>query len=130
VEGKNLQGSNVKGKNKQLAFVIWIFESDSLEEGAPLTTQERRAYLRHAYRPEFLYIVMQFYEMKEFKSESIDPKWLCRENQESTKHFSVKCNELLSCFTSRLFVLKDDNFIFSMYVCRLHNGGLLVTKCS
>jgi hypothetical protein len=51
-------------------------------------------------------VVMQFYEMKEFESESIDPKWLCRENQESTKHFSVKCNELLSCFTSRLFVLK------------------------
>jgi hypothetical protein len=56
--------------NKLLAFVMWIYVSDSLEEGAPLTTQERRAYLSHAYRSEFLYIVMQFYEMKEFGSES------------------------------------------------------------
>jgi hypothetical protein len=67
----------VKGTNKLLAFVMWIYGSDSLEEGAPLTTKERRAYLSHAYRSEFLYIVMQFYERKEFESVSIDQRWLC-----------------------------------------------------
>jgi hypothetical protein len=56
--------------NKLLAFVMWIYGSDSLEEGAPLTTQERRAYLSHAYRSECPYIVMQFYEMKESESVS------------------------------------------------------------
>jgi hypothetical protein len=60
----------VKGTNKLLTFVMWIYVPDSLEEGAPLTTQERRAYLSHAYRSEFPYIVMQFYEMKEFESVS------------------------------------------------------------
>jgi hypothetical protein len=67
-KGKTLEASNVKGTNKLLAFVMLIYGSDSLEEGAPLTTQERRAYLSHAYRLECPYIVMQFYEKKESES--------------------------------------------------------------
>jgi hypothetical protein len=69
---------------------MWIYGSDSLEEGAPLTTQERRAYLSHAYRSEFLYIFMQFYEMKEFESVSRPEMALSQESKEKKIPCQIK----------------------------------------
>jgi hypothetical protein len=116
--GRQKFGGFKREKNKLVALVMWIYGSDSLEEGAPLTTQERRAYLSHAYRSEFLYIVMQFQFFMKGKNSNpnLDPRWL---SQESTKNALAKLNEVLSCLHQQMFVLKMTIlYLYSMFVCR------------
>jgi hypothetical protein len=91
VKGKNLQGSNVKGTNKPLAFLMWIYMGQIAwkrghrsphRRGGPTSVMPTGQNL--------FYIVMQFHEMKEFKSVSIDQRWLCLRNRK--KNFLVILN--------------------------------------